>query len=100
MIARSKISRNEWKAAERGAFEVGNFAPFCCPGLGAPCGDGTAHSTAPKLLSLAFAYGRYLLASSSRRGGLPANLQGVWADGAFFGVPARFGNIPIFFLSS
>ena len=32
MIARPKISRNEWKTAERGAFEVGNFAPFCCPG--------------------------------------------------------------------
>ncbi len=26
MIARPKISRNEWKTAERGAFEVGNFA--------------------------------------------------------------------------
>ena len=32
MIARPKISRNEWKTAELGAFEVGNFAPFCCPG--------------------------------------------------------------------
>ncbi len=27
-----------------------------------------------------FAYGRYLLASSSRPGGLPANLQGLWND--------------------
>ena len=25
MIARPKISRNEWKSAEIGAFEVGNF---------------------------------------------------------------------------
>ena len=33
MIARLKISRNEWKSAEKGAFEVGNFAPFSCPGL-------------------------------------------------------------------
>ena len=32
MIARPKISRNEWKPAERGAFEVGNFAPLSCPG--------------------------------------------------------------------
>ena len=32
MIARPKISRNERKTAEIGAFEVGNFAPFCCPG--------------------------------------------------------------------
>ncbi|KAK7237201.1 hypothetical protein SO694_0009702 [Aureococcus anophagefferens] len=34
MIARPKISRNEWKTAEIGAFEVGNFALFCCPGRG------------------------------------------------------------------
>jgi hypothetical protein len=32
MIARPKISRNERKTAERGAFEVGNFAPLSCPG--------------------------------------------------------------------
>ena len=32
MIARPKISRNEWKAAELGAFEVGNFALLSCPG--------------------------------------------------------------------
>merc|ERR1712091_831378 len=33
MIARPKISRNEWKTAEKGAFEVGNFALFCCPAV-------------------------------------------------------------------
>ena len=32
MIARPKISRNEWKTIEIGAFEVGNFALFSCPG--------------------------------------------------------------------
>ncbi|KAK7250161.1 hypothetical protein SO694_0000651 [Aureococcus anophagefferens] len=32
MIARPKISRNKWKLAEIGAFEVGNFALLCCPG--------------------------------------------------------------------
>ena len=32
MIARPKISRNEWKTAEKGAFEVGNVALLCCPG--------------------------------------------------------------------
>jgi len=31
MIARPEISRNEWTTAEIGAFEVGNFALFCCP---------------------------------------------------------------------
>ncbi|SIR10996.1 glycoside hydrolase family 95 protein [Maribacter ulvicola] len=34
----------------------------------------------PKLESLYFQYGRYLLISSSRPGSLPANLQGKWND--------------------
>jgi alpha-L-fucosidase 2 len=34
----------------------------------------------PELESLIFQYGRYLLISSSRKGGLPANLQGLWND--------------------
>ena len=33
----------------------------------------------PDLIELYFQYGRYLLMSSSRPGGLPANLQGIWA---------------------
>ena len=32
------------------------------------------------LAALYFQYGRYLLISSSRPGGLPANLQGIWAE--------------------
>ncbi len=36
--------------------------------------------TDPGLLALYFQYGRYLLMSSSRPGGLPANLQGLWND--------------------
>lgn len=32
------------------------------------------------LLALYFEFGRYLLISSSRRGGQPANLQGIWND--------------------
>lgn len=34
----------------------------------------------PGLAALYFDFGRYLLISSSRPGGLPANLQGIWAD--------------------
>ncbi len=34
----------------------------------------------PALAALYFAYGRYLLIGSSRPGGLPANLQGLWAE--------------------
>ena len=32
------------------------------------------------LVSLYFNFGRYLLISSSRNGGMPANLQGLWAE--------------------
>ena len=35
----------------------------------------------PALIGLYYQFGRYLLISSSRPGGLPANLQGIWADG-------------------
>ncbi len=40
------------------------------------------HDGAPdaSLAALYFNFGRYLLISSSRPGGLPANLQGIWAD--------------------
>jgi alpha-L-fucosidase 2 len=34
----------------------------------------------PRLEALAFQFGRYLLASSSRVGGQPANLQGIWDE--------------------
>jgi alpha-L-fucosidase 2 len=34
----------------------------------------------PALAALYFNYGRYLLIGSSRPGGLPANLQGIWAE--------------------
>jgi alpha-L-fucosidase 2 len=38
-------------------------------------------SNDPQLVSLYYQFGRYLLISSSRPGSLPANLQGLWADG-------------------
>jgi alpha-L-fucosidase 2 len=37
-------------------------------------------ATDPGLAALYFDFGRYLLISSSRPGGLPANLQGLWAE--------------------
>jgi len=39
-----------------------------------------AKTTDPELECLMFQYGRYLIISSSRPGGLPANLQGLWND--------------------
>ena len=38
-------------------------------------------ATDPRLITLYFQFGRYLLISSSRPGSLPANLQGIWAEG-------------------
>ena len=39
-----------------------------------------AQGNDPQLAALYFQYGRYLLISSSRPGGQPANLQGIWND--------------------
>ncbi len=38
----------------------------------------TAGADEPSFVATLFQYGRYLLMSSSRAGGLPANLQGIW----------------------
>ena len=39
-----------------------------------------AASEDPQFVTLLFQYGRYLLIASSRPGGQPANLQGIWND--------------------
>ena len=39
-----------------------------------------ANGNDPQLVALCFQFGRYLLISSSRPGGQPANLQGIWND--------------------
>lgn len=46
----------------------------------------------PALAALYFQFGRYLLVSSSRPGGLPANLQGIWNDSY---TPAWFSDYTI-----
>jgi alpha-L-fucosidase 2 len=40
--------------------------------------DQFAKGNDPQLVALCFQFGRYLLISSSRSGGQPANLQGIW----------------------
>lgn len=42
--------------------------------------DEFAKADDPALAALVFQYGRYLLIASSRAGGQPANLQGIWND--------------------
>jgi len=39
-----------------------------------------ARANDPQMVALYFQFGRYLLISSSRPGGQPANLQGIWND--------------------
>jgi alpha-L-fucosidase 2 len=41
---------------------------------------GAADVEDPALAALLFNYGRYLMIASSRSGGLPTNLQGIWND--------------------
>ena len=45
-----------------------------------PTDERLRHPGDPSLAALYFQFGRYLLISSSRPGGLPANLQGLWND--------------------
>lgn len=45
--------------------------------------DQFAKGNDPQLVALYFQFGRYLLISSSRAGGQPANLQGIWNDQLF-----------------
>ena len=46
----------------------------------------------PRLLALYFEFGRYLLISSSRPGGQPANLQGIWNEESAPGVEQQDGR--------
>jgi alpha-L-fucosidase 2 len=54
------------------------FLNMATPERLANFGDGTKD---PNFAALYFQFGRYLLISSSRPGGLPANLQGLWVEG-------------------
>lgn len=42
--------------------------------------DDLDEASSAEVLTVLFDYGRYLLSSCSRAGGLPANLQGIWND--------------------
>ncbi|RKE64122.1 glycosyl hydrolase family 95 catalytic domain-containing protein [Microbacterium sp. AG238] len=46
--------------------------------VGGDAGEGAEPARDPGLAALLFHYGRYLLICSSRPGGLPATLQGIW----------------------
>ena len=62
----------------------GAMKPSKGDGVDASAGDALKREAAakadPDLEETMFQYGRYLLASCSRPGGLPANLQGLWND--------------------
>jgi alpha-L-fucosidase 2 len=64
----------------RVSLDLGTSAP---PVAAAPTDQrlaGFATQADPELVALLFQYGRYLLIASSRPGGQPANLQGLWND--------------------
>jgi alpha-L-fucosidase 2 len=44
----------------------------------------------PQFVALYFQFGRYLLISSSRPGGQPANLQGIWTDQLYPGWDSKY----------
>ncbi|MFI5731420.1 glycosyl hydrolase family 95 catalytic domain-containing protein [Kribbella sp. NPDC051587] len=45
-----------------------------------PTNERLAHNDDPALAALIYNYGRYLMIASSRPGGLPTTLQGIWND--------------------
>ena len=65
----SAASRSTWAATDGRRLADRRAARVASPGR-----------TTPQLAALYFQYGRYLLIASSRPGGQPANLQGIWND--------------------
>jgi alpha-L-fucosidase 2 len=63
---------------ERVALDLGDTPAAPTDERLAAVADGEAD---PDLVATFAQYGRYLLLSSSRPGGLPANLQGIWCEG-------------------
>ena len=64
LFSRVQLQLGEDKATESTDERIKNFA----------------NTNDPSLLALYFEFGRYLLISSSRPGGQPANLQGIWNE--------------------
>ncbi|MBI4894112.1 MAG: glycoside hydrolase N-terminal domain-containing protein, partial [Acidobacteria bacterium] len=62
---------------DRLAIDLGAGSTLPTPARLKAAAEGAAD---PGLAALYYQYGRYLLISSSRPGGLPANLQGLWAE--------------------
>lgn len=61
----------------RASFTLGNASPVNLP-MDERLKRYAEGAADPELESLYFQFGRYLLISSSRPGGIPANLQGLW----------------------
>jgi hypothetical protein len=59
---------------------VGDASAAPIPPTSACTAVNATAGTDPNLEALCFQFGRYILASSSRVGGQPANLQGIWNE--------------------
>ncbi|HVW20289.1 MAG TPA: glycoside hydrolase family 95 protein [Opitutaceae bacterium] len=76
LLARHEADYRSWH--DRAALELGGPpSPLALPQRLQAFRAGASD---PGLAALYFEFGRYLLISSSRPGGLPANLQGLWAE--------------------
>ena len=64
----------------RVTLDLGGSAEAAAPTTDARLARFAGGAADPALASLLFNYGRYLLIASSRPGGLPANLQGIWNE--------------------
>ena len=69
---RMSIQLDDGKAESRATAALPTNQRHAALGKGAPD---------PALAALYFNFGRYLLINSSRPGNMPANLQGIWAEG-------------------
>ncbi len=75
--------RNEHAADHRRLFRRVSLDLGTSPAAALPTDEriaAFANGEDPALVALLFQYGRYLLIGSSRPGGQPANLQGIWND--------------------
>jgi len=67
---------------DRVSLELSSATPLEKPSRELPTDEriATLGAKDPQLVELFFQFGRYLLIASSRAGGQPANLQGIWND--------------------
>ena len=86
MIARPKMSQNEWKSTEIRASKVGNFSPFSCPG-----GTGwPSYSAGLADVEVESNFMEFLAGAELRCGRCGGHLGDRFLDGALFPGTSAF----------